>query len=196
MCRLLETIRVSGGRLENLHLHAARAKAARKELLGLDDDIGLTDIPVPENITGGIYKCRVTYKEKIEKVEFIPYIIKRPEKIRLVVDDDLEYRYKFADRSRFDALKALHAGCDEIIIVKNGLLTDTTYSNIALIDGSRWLTPATPLLNGIRRQLLLQQGKITEALITPNDLQRFSKVSFINALLDLGEVEINTIRIR
>jgi hypothetical protein len=34
---------------------------------------------------------------------------------------------------------------DEIIIVRNGLLSDTSYSNIALFDGTMWVTPKTHL---------------------------------------------------
>jgi 4-amino-4-deoxychorismate lyase len=191
MCRLLETIRVREGRFENLHLHAARVRTARKELFGLEDDIGLNDLTLPQGLGEGTYKCRVIYRETIEQVEFVPYIIKKLSRIGLVVDDDIDYRYKYADRRRFKELKDLHADCDEIIIVKNGLLTDTTYSNIALFDGKAWFTPATPLLNGIRRQLLLQHGRISEARITPKDLKHFSRLSLINALLDLGEVEVN-----
>ena len=46
--------------------------------------------------------------------------------------------------------------------VKNGRLTDTSYSNIALFDGNRWVTPAHPLLKGTMRQSLIDKGLLKE----------------------------------
>jgi 4-amino-4-deoxychorismate lyase len=84
----------------------------------------------------------------------------------------------------------LRGDCDEIILVKNGLITDTSYSNLAFFDGVQWYTPEHPLLNGVRRQALLKQKRVREKRITPDELGSFVKLSLINAMLDLGEVEV------
>ena len=39
---------------------------------------------------------------------------------------------------------------DEILITRNGLLTDTSIANIALFNGKEWHTPKHPLLKGVQ----------------------------------------------
>jgi 4-amino-4-deoxychorismate lyase len=79
---------------------------------------------------------------------------------------------------------------DDILIVKNGLITDTSYSNVAFFDGQLWFTPHQPLLPGTARARLLHEGCLQEAKITLTDLHRFEKCSLINAMLPLGECRV------
>ena len=60
--------------------------------------------------------------------------------LKVVVDDRIDYSFKSADRSSLNRLTAQKGDCDEIIIVKNGLVTDTSFTNIAVFDGEQWLT--------------------------------------------------------
>jgi 4-amino-4-deoxychorismate lyase len=85
---------------------------------------------------------------------------------------------------------------NEAVIIKNNRITDTTYANLALWNGSEWHTPLYPLLKGTKRQLLLQSNQIVEQDILVTDLMRYQKVSLINAMLELGELEIMIGRIR
>jgi 4-amino-4-deoxychorismate lyase len=78
---------------------------------------------------------------------------------------------------------------DEAIIVQKGLLTDTTYTNIALWNGLKWLTPATPLLLGTRRAFLLDREIIKPRDILKGDILKFSKIKFINAMMTWDESE-------
>ena len=79
---------------------------------------------------------------------------------------------------------------EEIIIVKDGLVTDSSYSNLVFRQGNVWYTPSTYLLNGVKRQRLLQQEFIFEREIRPEDLDKYSKVSLINAMLDPGDISL------
>ena len=83
-----------------------------------------------------------------------------------------------------EALSARKGSCDDILIVKNGLVTDTSFSNVAFLDGSRWLTPEHPLLEGTKRAKLLEAGILAEADIRPEEIYRFKKVRLINAMMD------------
>ena len=76
---------------------------------------------------------------------------------------------------------------DEIIIVQNGQITDTSYSNLVFFDGEKWITPTTYLLNGTMRQSLLQTKQIIEKPIQVEDLNRFESFKLINAMMDLEE---------
>jgi 4-amino-4-deoxychorismate lyase len=71
-------------------------------------------------------------------------------------------------------------GCD-IIIIKNGLVTDTSFSNICFYDGTRWLTPAKPLLKGTMRAYLLSKNLIIEKDISVEIIKSYKKLRFINA---------------
>jgi 4-amino-4-deoxychorismate lyase len=46
-------------------------------------------------------------------------------------------------------------GCDDIIIVRNGFVTDASYANLIFRKGDEWFTPATFLLAGTMRAFLL-----------------------------------------
>ena len=74
--------------------------------------------------------------------------------------------------------------CDEILIVKNGLLCDTSIANIALFDGRKWMTPKTPLLEGTTRQRLLESGFLTVKDIAVEDLKMYSQMALMNAMID------------
>lgn len=137
-------------------------------------------------------KGRVVYdKDGVKDVSFAAYHPLNIHSLKLVACDNLDYSYKSADRSQLQKLKEQRGDCDEIIIVKNGLLTDTSYSNIALFDGENWYTPKHPLLQGTMRESLIDQGKLRECDLKPEDLNRFLKVSLINAMMPLGFLEVN-----
>ena len=74
--------------------------------------------------------------------------------------------------------------CDDILIVKNGYITDTSIANIALYDGNSWITPKVPLLKGTTRQRYLDNAKILESDIKVQDLKKFSKIALLNAMID------------
>ena len=76
---------------------------------------------------------------------------------------------------------------DEILIVKNGFITDISYANIVLKHRDGLITPAHCLLKGTRRQQLLDQGVITEQAINVDDLFRAESVLIINAMLGLED---------
>jgi 4-amino-4-deoxychorismate lyase len=40
-----------------------------------------------------------------------------------------------------ETIRTRRGACDEVLIVKDGCLTDTSYTNIALWDGHRWVLP-------------------------------------------------------
>lgn len=123
----------------------------------------------------------------------LPYTPRRIETLRLVHDDHIDYTLKRTDRSALDACFARRRGADDVIIVRRGLLTDTTVANLALFDPhtARWYTPAVPLLAGTHRSALLSAGVLTPLPdLTPESLVRFTRLRLFNALLGWGEYEL------
>ena len=143
-----------------------------------------------ESAASGKWKCRIEYGETIVAISTVPYTPRKINSIRLVGDDSINYSYKYVDRERLRRLSLRGGDADAVIIVKNGHLTDTTFSNIALFDGKDWIVPDTCLLHGTMRQYLLDSGKVREAPVKPRDLRDYEFISLINAMLDLGETVI------
>lgn len=54
-------------------------------------------------------------------------------------------------------------------------------------DGDKWITTENPLLEGTCRARLLDQDLISIQKISVNQLQSFSKMMLINAMLDFDE---------
>ena len=177
---LLETIKIEEGEVCNLPYHQARFDHSRKTLLHLNDALPLSKII--EAPRKGLYRCRILYDTEIRSVEYLPYT---PRVIRTfrIIPSQLDYGYKYADRGDFNALLERNSDVDEIIIEKDGLLTDTTISNIAFYDGSKWLTPANPLLQGTMRAKLIDEGVLQVADITKKMLADYTHVALTNAMI-------------
>lgn len=187
MCQLLETIKCENGQLANLPFHQARFDHAREVCFGVCKPIELAkSIIVPPNCQTGIFRCRIVYSRNIETVEFIAHHPRKVNSLKLIVCDNIEYAFKFADRQKLQSLFAERGNCDDIVIVKNGRLTDSFTANTIFSDGQKWWAPNSPLLNGTQRAHLLSQGQISETEIRVADLPRFEKIGLINAMWDLG----------
>lgn len=134
-----------------------------------------------------VYKVRVVYSEKFIGIEFQPYQKKKIEKLYLVENNTIDYSYKYLNRTDLEKMKLPFQTNEEIIIVKEGLLTDTTFTNIALHNGKRWETPATPLFEGTQRSFLLEQNIIFPVDICVTDLNQYSRIRLFNAMVDWDE---------
>jgi len=183
MSRLLETIRLEDGTFSLLAYHQLRMNRSRKELFRCKDEIDLVKILQTGMLEKSLYKCRIIYSDQIEKIEFILYQLPGIRSLKIVIDDQIEYPYKFNDRTRINELFEKRENCDDILIVKNGLVTDTSFANILFYNGKKWLTPAHPLLKGTRRAHLLDKELIEVADIRIKDLKYFEKARLINAMI-------------
>lgn len=142
----------------------------------------LSDYELP---TTGWYKIRVLYHPVgIYEVVCAPYQLKPILRLQYMPADDLEYSLKWALRTDIEQRVAQKKpNIDDVIFLKNGLLTDTSYCNLACFDGQNWYTPATPLLAGTRRASLLHTGTLQEADLRPADVQHMQKIRLFNALI-------------
>jgi 4-amino-4-deoxychorismate lyase len=185
MCRLIESIKVVNWQLQNTGYHNERLNRSRKELFGIQDAADLSElILLPADLDSGTFKCRIVYSKIVHSIEFLPYIPRQINSLRLVTADDIDYSYKFQDRNCFKELMKDIAE-DDILIIKNGFITDTSFSNIVFFDGLNWIMPSTYLLNGTMRKYLLDTKKIIIRDIRPDDIKSFESAKLINAMLDL-----------
>jgi len=147
-------------------------------------------IRVPQlNASGGV-RCRVEYGPEILSVAFTPWQKQPIRSLKQISVESIDYHAKFIDRTALNALFSLRGNCDEIIIVKQDRITDTSISNLIFFDGTAWITPTEPLLPGTCRERLLALRKISARTLRPADLGSFSGVKLINALRDPDEEEM------
>lgn len=150
-------------------------------MLEATDAISLSGLAIPENVDNGLWKCRITYAETIENVEFSPYFPQIAGTFKLV-DANITYPHKFSNRDEIDLLFSQRAEAEDIIIVVDGLITDSSNANLIFYDGLQWVTPSHPLLPGTMRAKLLDSEKIQEKEISRNDLFKYEKFMPVNAL--------------
>jgi len=184
--QLIETIRIENGQFENLKYHQQRMNASRKTLFGCEDEIDLEKILLafaPERQSAELLKTRIIYSEQIQKIELSPYHFPNIRSLKIVHDDQIKYNYKFLDRTRLDKLFALRENGDDILIVKNGFVTDSWFANVVFFDGNQWITPENPLLKGTQRQNLLDGKMIISAPVRESEIKKFEKVRLINAMI-------------
>jgi len=191
MCQLVESLKLKDGVIQNLEYHQSRMNRSMNELFPDAEKIELVKaITIPENCKSGIYKVRVVYGSGVEKIEIEPYIFRTIKSLKVVRHESIDYHLKYTNRQILQELFAQRENCDDIIIVKDGFATDSFAANLLFFDGKKWFTPTTPLLKGTKRQLLLDQGIISEREIREEDIRSFQKVGLINALIDFDEMPV------
>ena len=189
---LLETIKIEDGEVSNLSYHQARCDESRKALFNSTDTLDLSSlIQAPPK---GLYRCRILYDEKIHSIEYIPYSSKEIHTLK-IISSDLEYDHKYANRDALNKLLQTHTDADDILIEKEGYLTDTTIANIAFYDGKQWFTPEKPLLKGTMRAKLLDEGFLHTRNIKKEDLSNYTHVALMNAMIGFKILNNFTIKI-
>ena len=145
--QFVETIKIANGKPSNLPYHQARMERTIRHFfpnLALNAMPSLQDLITPnENML--LVKARVVYgADGVELIEHAPYYMRPISSLQVVYDDTISYSYKSCDRSQLNALAAKKGDCDEIIIVKNNLVTDTSFTNLAIFDATAGLLPVSP----------------------------------------------------
>ncbi len=182
----LETICIKSGKAVNIDGHIKRMKKTAS-YFGFEPP----NIPdIEKLITPGMnrarLKCSIAYHTKINSISFERYQVRSIHSLKLI-DATPDYAYKFSNRNALNNLLSLREGCDDILIVRNGCITDTSFSNVVFARGDELYTPRYPLLNGTKRQLLIEEGKIKEVDVTPDSINEYERVYLINAMLDVED---------
>jgi 4-amino-4-deoxychorismate lyase len=187
----LETIKLQDAVFFRLKYHQLRMDRVLTDgevvahRFSLEDVLHQSAYPV-----NGLFKCRILYGTDSYNISFEPYVRRRIETLKLIEADIEQLNYKSADRSIYQKAFGLRGNCDDVLIVCKGLLTDTSYANIALFDGSTWFTPKEPLIPGTNRAMLLDHNIITEADIGAHSINTFQKIRIFNAMIEFGEIEL------
>lgn len=183
----LETINIQNGIVQNLHGHIARMRETAQHFGFSAPNFPELKTLIPKELQKNAkIKCRLIYHTEINEITFEKYIPKIIKSLKLV-EASPDYSFKFSDRTELNALLSQKGDCDEILIVRNGCITDTSFSNVVFRRENDFFTPDTYILNGTKRQLLLQQGIIREKRITVENMGEFDEIILVNAMLDGGK---------
>lgn len=195
MCRLIESIRYEGSNFHNLAYHQARVARAFKDQYKLTAPNITEWLHIAKRPAEGVYKCRIVYDAREHNIEYIPYTMPAIRSLKLVWCNNLSYSYKWENRNALmDALQ--HRGsCDDVLIVRDGFVTDTSYANVVFKQREKWYTPDSFLLAGTMRAYLLDKGLIEQRTIRVADLHRYESCRLINAMMawNGNEIDIKSI---
>jgi 4-amino-4-deoxychorismate lyase len=191
MSLLFESIRVEDGKFQNLVYHEQRMKRSLHALYGIDEPFDLEEelshIPLEPS---GLFKCKLIYDDVSRRIELNEYKAREVKRLKIVEHNRINYEFKYTDRKLLDHLFSLRETCDDVLILKRGMVTDTSYANIAFKRENKWYTPWEPLLKGTMRQELLEFEKIQEEEISRNDIKSFEVCKIFNAMLRFDSEEI------
>lgn len=192
MSLFIESIKLQGGVFHRLELHQKRVEKVFAEYFQNSKVIDLKELLLNSNFPQkGVFKCRLVFDDAIKQFEFVEYHIRNIETFQVVETNAKSYPYKIEDRSAYNEAFAQRGTSDEVLLVKDGFLTDTSYANIALFDGYKWFTPEIPLVYGVNRAQLLSEGIILEKQIKLSELQNYTRIRLFNAMIEFGEIEID-----
>jgi 4-amino-4-deoxychorismate lyase len=196
MSRAIESIYVGDGQPRWLAYHQHRVEQTFKTHWPGAQPIVLADLlsngTMPQS---GIYKCRVVYSSHCAEVHFVPYRYTPVCSLKLLQADDATYATKWEDRTLLEQLLTQRGVCDDILIIKNRQITDSSYANIVFRKGEEWFTPASYLLPGVMRQVLLDQQKIREEEIHIGNFRQFQSFKLINVMIGFDAEEVDVANI-
>jgi 4-amino-4-deoxychorismate lyase len=179
----LETIKVLDGKPCHIEYHQERYEAVflaygRKATTLLDQQIA--DVPKQ-----GLYRCRVLYnlQEQLQ-ISYHKYQKRRVTKLKALEAPDVVYDKKYADRTALERLFAKRQVCDDVLIMQNGIIKETSIANVAFLQKGVWYTPKEPLLRGTTRERLLRESRVVECVIRYADIQSYEAVALMNAMID------------
>ena len=159
---LFETIKILDFKPQNLKFHIKRVEVSADEALKFDLESCL-DSPL-----AGPVRAKVIYDRggNLKSVEYFAY--------------EMRKFYEFIDAAK--------GAFGEIVMIKNGLVTDTSIANLAIFNDG-WITPKSPLLRGTTRARLLEEGFLRQEDISVQRLLEAKRFGVMNAMM--GFLELN-----
>ena len=196
--KFIEVAKVMDGTFVDPQPHIERVLQTTLNYFSEPLSLQLTNDMIPVDLRTGLVKCRIVYSNEIISIGFESYRIKDIKSLCIIEDNAIDYSYKYLNRDSINELLKQREDCDDIIIVKNSLVTDSSYTNMVFKDhAGRLYTPTSTLLPGTKRQSLLDAGIIQEKEILVNGIGSYVGVYLINAMIDIEDnlfVGIDSIR--
>lgn len=182
-----EVIKICNGKIFNLPAHIERMNFTLQYFFGSTIPFSLKDEDIPLEFREGLVKCRIVYSLENLEIEYSHYKFRDINSLKIIHDNSIDYSFKYADRTAFERLMTQKENCDDILIVKNGFVTDTSFTNVVFESDKGLFTPSTYLLPGTKRQTLLKERVIKEKVIRIEDIEDYRKLYLINAMMGIED---------
>ena len=123
----LETLKAVDGEVYHIEYHQQRYENVLKKFAISDIQDLKKYLNPPEY---GLYRCRLTYEisESSHKIDvtYHEYKKRNISTLKIIFDNDINYEYKSTCRDEIDELFDLREDADDILIIKNLLVSDTS----------------------------------------------------------------------
>lgn len=188
MFPLFESICINKGMVRHISWHQKRMDDAYYQYFNNKNPHDLSHaIEVPSPLLGlASVKARASYNKSGMHITYEPYHEKSINNLKMIFDDTISYPIKFEDRSALNLLFNQRENYDDILIIRHGMVTDSSYCNVLFSDGKSWFTSDTPLLNGTCRARLLAKGTVQEVPIHFEMIKKYTSFMLINAMMDFN----------
>ena len=174
--KYFETIKCDDFEVFNLDYHCKRVA----NTVGLN--INLNEYIYPPS--SKLLKCKVTYDDSgVLDVQYDEYKKRKIKSFKIIHNNEISYNKKFVNREDLNTLFEQRKNNDEIIIVKNNIVTDTSIANIAIFFEGIWITSKSYILSGTTRTRLINENKLTQKDISLEMLQNAKKIALMNAMI-------------
>ena len=184
----LETIRIQDGHAHHVADHIERMCRTALHFGFVAPPLPADlDALVPRNLRTGSVRCRIIYDHTLREITFTPYRRRCIERLIAVDAGAMDYTFKYADRSPLERPNIRLSETDELLFIRGGYVTDTSYTNLILRRGQELFTPDTCLLDGTCRRRLLRTAQVRTATIRLSDLSAYDELLLVNAMMPLGE---------
>lgn len=172
-----ESIKCKDFEIYNLTYHEKRIS----NTIGLN--INLYEYINPPNEK--LLKCKVVYSNNsILSISYDSYKKRQINSFQIVYDNHIQYSKKSLNRDNLNKLFLKKNLSDEIIIIKNNFVCDTSIANIAIFYNNKWLTPKKYLLQGTTLHRYVNSGILQYANIDLNMLKKAKKIALLNSMID------------
>ena len=191
---ILETLALEAGRLRHLDAHLARMAVAAAHFGRLWDAAQahacLQDLAQAH--PQGLWRVRLLlatdgkFSAQAYAMEASPPQVRLQLAERPLDATHSEFvRFKTTRRAHYDAFTPTAPDVFDCVLWNTrGEITECTRGNIAMRVNGCWVTPplACGLLPGVGRALVLQEGRLSEAVVRVDDLARVEAWAFVNSL--------------
>lgn len=196
--RLLETMKIDGGRIALLDRHLNRMLASARHFgFACDGDAVRSAVQSAAVRQSSPLVARLLLSGDGQyELQFRPLPPSGlPVSLRLsplaVNSRDPMLYHKTTDRDIYERARAdIPEDVDALLTNERGELTESTIANIAVSRGGVWMTPALScgLLPGTMRAQLLADGEIAEGIVRAEDLQPGEAILYFNAVRGVMKV--------
>lgn len=185
MKQFLETIRILDSVPQHIDWHQRRVDATLRYFYPVHHhswDLA-SCIDVPLEFQSGVVQCRIIYDAHLFSIHYFHYPPGSIKSLKLVeAPPGIDYRYKYADRKILEDLYMQRGNADDILITKDGWITDTSIANISFQSHGRWYTPSIPLLAGTTWKRLVSSGILITCPVHSTQLKKFEVFNLFNAM--------------